>query len=610
MMHRFMTAKAKRLVIAAIAVLAVVVAAAATRMAGNDWDEGTHLHPDERFLTMVAGAMHWPVSFSQYLDTDFSPLNPHNIGYGFYVYGTWPVILVKAVADAAGKADYRTIPLIGRMVSAGVDLATLIGVGLIAYAVSRSLVRSRRILFRTVILAMLLYATAVLPIQLTHYFTVDPYLVACITWATALSLLLLSAERTRVVVLLSVAIGILTGAGVAAKIQGALFTPLPLAVIVLRFLINRSFRQAADAAAVMAVCGAVTLRLLLPYLFAGHALVPTALNPKTLENWKTLKYEYDWKTYKDTKSVYFPPATMFLSTKNYLFPLENILLWGSGIPLALLTLGGYLLAGLTAARRFRSKATWPLILLAGWSIGVFLYQGQEFAKYLRYFYILYPAFAVLAGLALERLTRNRPGTVVGVVLLTAHILYTLSFLSIYRTENPRAAASRWIFANIPPGAVLATEYWDDGLPLCLDGYPCPSPYKFVDLPFYDSESPEKWTKISEKLRESEYIILSSNRLYGSISAVPDRYPQTGQFYRALFAGRLGYTKIAEFTSRPNLPIPGIRLCITPPGIWYGAVAAPGQRCDRTGVSLVDDYADESFTVYDHPKVIIFRKDIP
>src|SRR5512138_2447113 len=76
------------------------------RTVGLNWDDDQHLHPDERFLTMVENALQvkkcalpatslegcppdevrW-LSLSEYLDTEHSPLNPVNRGYGFFVYG-------------------------------------------------------------------------------------------------------------------------------------------------------------------------------------------------------------------------------------------------------------------------------------------------------------------------------------------------------------------------------------------------------------------------------------------------------------------------------------------------------------------------------------------
>ena len=73
--------------------------------------------------------------------------------------------------------------------------------------------------------------------------------------------------------------------------------------------------------------------------------------------------------------------------------------------------------------------------------------------------------------------------------------------------------------------------------------------------------------------------MSSNRLYGSIPRLPMRYPMTTMYYKSLFDGSLGFEKVAEITSRPQL----------------------------FGIEIADDNAEEAFTVYDHPKVLIYKK---
>ena len=77
----------------------VLVGAAYFRLMGLNWDQSQHLHPDERFLTMVSSSLKPVDGFSEYFDTANSTLNPHNRGYGFYVYGTLPVFIVRHVAE-------------------------------------------------------------------------------------------------------------------------------------------------------------------------------------------------------------------------------------------------------------------------------------------------------------------------------------------------------------------------------------------------------------------------------------------------------------------------------------------------------------------------------
>src|SRR5215211_5156003 len=90
----------------------ILALALAARVYNVDWDENTHLHPDERFLTIVASEIKLPDSLSQYFDTDRSRLNPANLpNTGSFVYGTLPLFMTKAVAVALGQDDYNHIVL-------------------------------------------------------------------------------------------------------------------------------------------------------------------------------------------------------------------------------------------------------------------------------------------------------------------------------------------------------------------------------------------------------------------------------------------------------------------------------------------------------------------
>src|SRR5205823_1076677 len=68
----------------ALAFAALLIVAATLRLQGVDWDQGQHLHPDERFLTMVETAIALPHSVGEYFDTAHSALNPGNHEYKFF----------------------------------------------------------------------------------------------------------------------------------------------------------------------------------------------------------------------------------------------------------------------------------------------------------------------------------------------------------------------------------------------------------------------------------------------------------------------------------------------------------------------------------------------
>src|SRR5205085_1034728 len=148
----------------------------------------------------------------------------------------------------------------------------------------------------------------------------------------------------------------------------------------------------------------------------------------------------------------------------------------------------------------------------------------------------------------------------------------------YRRPMSRVEASRWIYRNIPVGATIATEHWDDGLPLAVDGAPRGA-YPGIELHLYDDDTAAKRRTLVDQLAQTDYIILSSNRLYRSIPRTPWRYPMTRRYYELLFSGALGFRLERSFTSYPRL----------------GPLEIP------------DDGAEEAFTVYDHPHVLIFKK---
>ena len=173
----------KRVWIFDLLLIPVLIAATYLRVIGLNWDDNQHLHPDERFLTMVETALQVKkcsdpslqleacppdevrsIGFGDYLDTATSPLNPQNRGFGFFVYGDFPIILVRYIAEWVGQTGYDQVDLVGRQVSALGDLLTI----LLIYIIAARLY-DRRVALLTASFTSL----AVLEIQLSHFFIVD-----------------------------------------------------------------------------------------------------------------------------------------------------------------------------------------------------------------------------------------------------------------------------------------------------------------------------------------------------------------------------------------------------------------------------------------------------
>jgi hypothetical protein len=114
-------------------------------------------------------------------------------------------------------------------------------------------------------------------------------------------------------------------------------------------------------------------------------------------------------------------------------------------------------------------------------------------------------------------------------------------------------------------------------------------------------------KLEENLSlvsRADYVILSSNRNYGGIPRLEERYPLSSQYYNLLFDGELGFEITYVGTRMPNL----LGFNLKPDPFSWSGLDTP---------QLISDYFDslpgisggrfdESFTVYDQPLVIILK----
>ena len=209
-------ARARTILLSWPVLLAAILALAlGLRLYNLDWDHGHHLHPDERFISLVDSGTKWP-SFGAYFDTQHSPLNP-NQGAS-YSYGTFPLFLGKAVAEATGHSGFDDSYLVGRTLTALFDTGTV----LLVFAIG-SLLWSRRV----GLLAALLSALTVLQIQLAHFWTVDPYLTFFSTATLYVSIRIARSGGVASYLLCGAAIGL----GLASKVTALTLVALPVAAV-------------------------------------------------------------------------------------------------------------------------------------------------------------------------------------------------------------------------------------------------------------------------------------------------------------------------------------------------------------------------------------------
>lgn len=152
------------------------------------------------------------------------------------------------------------------------------------------------------------------------------------------------------------------------------------------------------------------------------------------------------------------------------------------------------------------------------------------------------------------------------------------------------------------GSAIANETdYDWNLPFRVDGYDgFNGTYRGdLNLQVYWDDNANKLARFESYLDQTDYIFIPTAHQYMQTTRIPERYPLTTVYYRQL----LGCPADKDI-------------------IWCYRVAEPGKFKGSLGFSLVatfesyptlgplvinDQDSEESFTFYDHPKVLIFKK---
>jgi len=550
------------------------------RFYGLNWDQGSHIHPDERFLTMIGNAMRIPNTVADYFNPHTSTFNPTNIGFGFFVYGIFPLTLNKILAVFFSNDSYNSFTLQGRFLSALFDVLIV----LLVYKTIELFERKYNLNSSVKYWTSFFYAIAVLPIQLSHFFAVDTFL-NFFMFASFYFVLRFSFKGHLWNIVLS---SIFFGLAISSKISAIFILPLIIfflfyrmfkkenekfvSIAFIKQFLNKETLMGKIPKTTLLLCiylavAYITIRLADPYLFEKGSFLEPTISGNFWESVKSLKSF-------EGKDVWYPPAIQWINKPPIVFSLLNLVFFGVGLPYFVSIVAGFYFI-------FKKIRKIDLIVIFLWVFGFFLFQSTQFVKAMRYFIFLYPFLAIFAGVGFYYSTYKLKNVFrIGILMIV--LLWSIMFISIYSQKHSRVVASEWMYQNLKDKSVILVEYWDDALPVStLNTYG--KTFMIEQLTVFDPDTSDKWQKMNYLLANADYLVLSSNKGWGSIPTVPEKYPLMSKFYQDLFDGRTSYKKTKEFTSYPSLRYLGIP------------------------IDFPDDWADEVFTVYDHPKVMIFKK---
>ena len=465
----------------------VLLMAGYLRLTGFNWGEGYHQHPDELFLTGVLDNLRAHVckdplvpvdacppdqqrwmTISEYFDSSTSTLSPYNRGNAFFVYGNLPMTLVRVGMEMAAKDDISNSKFFARQMSALADLFTIF---LLYLLVSNLYGRKVGLLSAT------FSSLAVMQIQQSHFFTSDLFVNMFMFLALAFAVKIVNYQEPEVekqesndqetneiqtpnlnsqitnifrnpLFLLSIGFGFALGMAMASKINAAAFAiALPAAFAVRYLIYDRKKQLSADywtLLTILLVAGGlatiISFRIFQPYAFSG-----LGLNSQWVANIAEQRVQANGDA--DL------PWNLQWARRTHLYSFTNLTVWGLGLPLGILAWVGFLLMGWRIL-----QGEWKHLLLWGWTAFYFLWQSLQFNATMRYQLPVYPLLCMMAAWAIFEMVKLREEkersklfeifvATIGVVVLVTTTIWAFAFQSIYTRDEPRMAASRWLFQN-------------------------------------------------------------------------------------------------------------------------------------------------------------------
>ena len=498
-----------------------------SRFLNLNWDRGWGLHPDENNL--------WGASRQIKL---FSKIDPQ-----FYAYGGFPIYLYSFLDS---KVQARVISAI---------LQTGI-IGLL-FLTGRKLKG-----FRTGLLAAIMGIFSAGLVQSAHFLTVESLIGF---FGLAILFCLLNYENgggRKNIRLLMAAVAL--GLGIGTKISFIVF--------LLPFIIRPGLFK--KAGPLLALLIAVFIFLLTnPFLLDKLGSV--------LGN---LKYETGVAMGK--LPVFY--TRQFTGTVPGLFQAVHIFPFITGWLFVPIFFVGIFVVSVKV-RPWKIPRSDLLILLT--VISALLSFLPIWAKWTRYVVQILPILILTVAIGADWIwEKGKIGKVIVIAVMISFLPQFFSIIKVYESVDNRLAAADWAAVNLPRQAKIFTEGMDLGIipfnPIHGENITL---FNFYELD--EDKTGQRQILLNSLIKESDYFISVSNRVYGNSLRLQNRFSASAEFYRRLFDGTLGYKKIYESTS---IVIPAKA------GIYLNRFQVkPGMTAEF--------FPEETFQVFDHPTVMIFER---
>ncbi|MBI4225991.1 DUF2723 domain-containing protein [Candidatus Roizmanbacteria bacterium] len=586
-----------------------------TRFVGLDWGLPYSMHPDERNMANAVQNLNCSISKLKAQSSNLKEcFNPHFFAYGqFPLYlGYFLVILMKFFDGDVGKPiSFEEAALSLRLISAVSSILNVFVlmklVNLLSSNFQFPISKKTSINNYQLTVAFLVFTFSPFFIQFSHFGTTESMLM--LLYSVIVYLSLKYSQNKLLASSFYLLISFFAGLAISIKISSVLFLILPILLLIYRNK-NTFFARSAS------VWYLLTLSLVFSILFSPHNFISF---PEFLGS---MKYESD-VAMGSYRAFY---TRQFEETIPVFFQIEKIFSYILGWPAFILFLLGLIF--------LPQKKEFNLLRLA--FISVFIPNAFLYAKWTRFMTPILPLMLIMAVLFVFRVIPMKMGIhkIKQSIWIPAFAVMTLlmiipgiAYLSIYQSPDVRFTASDWIYKNIPENSYLLFETANVvDIPMQSQKSKVKSQnYNMVSFNFYDlDENSALQSELHEHLSKAGYIFIPSRRIFMNQTCIREvksqmskvksyikyffpveakqydqllkifvdskcemlkqKYPLLHKYYEDLFSGRLGFYKVAEFTSYPKIQLFG-----------------------KTLLEFPDEAAEETWTVFDHPVIRIYKK---
>lgn len=579
-----------------ISLLCILFLAALLRFNNLMWGNGNFFHPDEnnmaRSISQMSlqdklhpdffayGQLPLYLSFfssvaTNYINELIAYIHP-DIEYGIQNTDAWQVSTPLAIFWL-------------RFWSATASLASVY----LLYKLARSLVSRKHAL-----VAALLAACTPGLIQSAHFGTTESMLTFFFLLILYFCIKIVQnksniAHSSRLFVLL----GITFGLAVGIKLTAVYFSIAIVLILLLQIIRIRAQKRRYT----------ILHRLILVLLLGASTAIGYIMSsPYNLISFKEFRNTMDYEiSVAQGLDVFY--TRQFMDTTPMVFQITHVFPYALGWPLFVIGFISImyalfmLITDVSQIRTAKKIETFILFMLLASFISFLIPNSIYYVKWTRFLTPIFPFFSLFTALMTSSLlppiknliTINykilKPLILAGATFVIFICLIPgIWFSTIYAQKDTRTQASEWIYTHIPSGSYVLSETANVvDIPVTIETHigehltTGKYDYTVISFNFYEiSAQPGLREELINHLELADYIFVPSRRIFTNHLRFPEKYPLLNSYYNALFSGTLGFELIHI------------------------------QQPEFRGILLHDEHAEETWTVFDHPVIRIYKKTTP